>query len=95
VGSTLVTLNVGCRDFLSLSTTTHNRGVLSYSVYRARDTKLKREVAIKILPDEFLSDADRLSRFQREAKQGSPDRAIPRMFVEVFEIALNVKIPLI
>ena len=37
-------------------------------VYRARDTKLKRDVAIKILPDEFCSDADRVSRFQREAE---------------------------
>jgi serine/threonine protein kinase len=36
-------------------------------VYRARDLKLKREVAIKILPEEFSRDADRLSRFQREA----------------------------
>jgi len=37
-------------------------------VYRARDLKLKREVAIKILPDEFSRDADRISRFQREAE---------------------------
>ena len=37
-------------------------------VYRARDTKLKREVAIKILPDEFSRDADRVNRFQREAE---------------------------
>jgi serine/threonine-protein kinase len=37
-------------------------------VYRARDLKLKREVAIKILPDEFAGGADRLSRFQREAE---------------------------
>jgi Tol biopolymer transport system component len=37
-------------------------------VYRARDTKLKRDVAIKILPDEFSHDADRVSRFQREAE---------------------------
>src|SRR5215831_171946 len=37
-------------------------------VYLARDTKLKREVAIKVLPDEFLRDADRVSRFQREAE---------------------------
>src|SRR5437667_9450057 len=37
-------------------------------VYRARDTKLKREVAIKILPEEFSHDPDRLSRFQREAE---------------------------
>src|SRR5881397_2881425 len=37
-------------------------------VYRARDTKLKREIAIKILPEEFSRDADRVSRFQREAE---------------------------
>jgi serine/threonine protein kinase len=37
-------------------------------VYRARDTKLKREVAIKILPDEFSGDPERLIRFQREAE---------------------------
>jgi serine/threonine-protein kinase len=37
-------------------------------VYRARDLKLKREVAIKILPEEFSRDADRISRFQREAE---------------------------
>jgi serine/threonine-protein kinase len=37
-------------------------------VYQAHDTKLGREVAIKILPAEFAHDADRLSRFQREAK---------------------------
>src|SRR6266516_523814 len=37
-------------------------------VYRARDTKLKREVAIKILPEEFSRDRDRVARFQREAE---------------------------
>jgi serine/threonine protein kinase len=37
-------------------------------VWKARDTKLGREVAIKTLPDEFAQDADRLSRFEREAK---------------------------
>ncbi len=37
-------------------------------VYRARDTNLKRDVAIKILPDGFSSDPDRVSRFQREAE---------------------------
>src|SRR5712692_5496334 len=36
-------------------------------VYRALDTKLRREVAIKILPAEFERDADRLARFEREA----------------------------
>jgi Tol biopolymer transport system component len=37
-------------------------------VYRARDSKLGRDVAIKVLPEAFAHDADRLSRFQREAK---------------------------
>src|SRR5271163_2958813 len=37
-------------------------------VYRARDTKLDREVAIKILPDALAQDPDRLARFEREAK---------------------------
>jgi len=37
-------------------------------VYRARDTKLKRDVAIKVLPDAFARDADRMVRFQREAE---------------------------
>lgn len=38
------------------------------AVYRATDTKLAREVAIKVLPDAFAHDADRLSRFTREAQ---------------------------
>src|SRR5256885_13107134 len=37
-------------------------------VYRARDTKLNRDVALKILPDAFASDLDRLARFTREAQ---------------------------
>jgi Tol biopolymer transport system component len=37
-------------------------------VYRAKDQKLGRDVAIKVLPDEFAKDADRVARFQREAK---------------------------
>ena len=37
-------------------------------VWRARDSKLGREVAIKTLPEEFAKDADRLARFEREAK---------------------------
>jgi len=35
-------------------------------VYRARDTKLAREVAIKVLPEVFAADPERLARFQRE-----------------------------
>src|SRR5262245_35664106 len=37
-------------------------------VYRARDTKLNREVAIKVLPTAFAGDAARMARFQREAQ---------------------------
>ena len=37
-------------------------------VYRARDTKLNRDVALKVLPDIFAADPDRLARFQREAE---------------------------
>jgi serine/threonine protein kinase len=37
-------------------------------VYRAADTKLDREVAIKVLPAAFAEDAERLARFEREAK---------------------------
>src|SRR5499426_2112237 len=37
-------------------------------VYRARDTNLKRQVAIKVLPSEVTGDAERLARFQREAE---------------------------
>jgi eukaryotic-like serine/threonine-protein kinase len=37
-------------------------------VYRARDHKLDRDVALKILPEAFASDAERLARFEREAK---------------------------
>ena len=37
-------------------------------VYRARDTKLDRDVALKVLPEAFTADPDRLARFEREAK---------------------------
>ena len=37
-------------------------------VYRARDTRLNRDVAIKVLPDTFSSDPERLARFRREAQ---------------------------
>src|SRR5216684_6482496 len=37
-------------------------------VYRATDTKLKREVALKVLPEAFARDPGRMARFQREAE---------------------------
>src|SRR5436305_13826135 len=37
-------------------------------VYRAMDTTLSRQVAIKILPDAFAADPERMARFEREAK---------------------------
>jgi eukaryotic-like serine/threonine-protein kinase len=37
-------------------------------VFLAQDTKLQRDVALKLLPDDLAGDADRLSRFQREAQ---------------------------
>jgi len=37
-------------------------------VYRARDAKLDRDVALKILPESFASDPDRLMRFEREGR---------------------------
>ena len=40
-------------------------------VYRARDSRLSREVAIKVLPAELASDASRLRRFEKEARSAS------------------------
>ncbi len=37
-------------------------------VYQAKDKKLSRDVAIKVLPEEFARDTDRVARFQREAR---------------------------
>jgi eukaryotic-like serine/threonine-protein kinase len=37
-------------------------------VYRARDTRLGRDVALKVLPDSFSADPERLARFEREAR---------------------------
>lgn len=37
-------------------------------VYRAKDTRLKRDVALKVLPEAFANDRERMARFQREAE---------------------------
>ena len=37
-------------------------------MYRARDTRLKRDVAVKVLPEEFARNPDHVSRFNREAE---------------------------
>jgi serine/threonine protein kinase len=49
-------------------------------VYRATDTQLKRQVAIKVMPSSLAADRDRLARFQREAevRERVPRRRPPR-----------------
>src|ERR1700738_3612784 len=72
-------------------------------VYRARDTKLKRDVALKVLPEAFARDPERMARFQREAEvlaslnhpniahiYGVEDRALVMELVE----GENLKSPL-
>ena len=45
-------------------------------VYRATDTKLNRQVALKILPEAFADDPDRLARFQREALEAAHEAGV-------------------
>jgi eukaryotic-like serine/threonine-protein kinase len=56
-------------------------------VYRALDPRLNRQVAIKVLPDDFASDFDRLRRFDQEAK------AIAQLshpnIVQIFDVGLQ------
>jgi eukaryotic-like serine/threonine-protein kinase len=56
-------IKLGCYEFLAQI----GAGGMG-EVYKARDTKLGRDVAIKVLPEAFAHDPERLSRFQREAK---------------------------
>jgi serine/threonine protein kinase len=67
-------------------------------VYRARDTRLGRDVALKLLPDAYLQDRDRRARFEREAQlltalnhphigaiYGLEDSATPALVTELVE----------
>ena len=56
-------------------------------VYRARDTKLKRDVAIKVLPEAVAADRERLARLQREAKSS------PRSIIPISRISTVSKTP--
>jgi serine/threonine protein kinase len=60
-------LSVGTRLGPYEVTSTLGRGGMG-EVFRARDTRLNREVALKVLPDLFASDPERLARFEREAQ---------------------------
>jgi Tol biopolymer transport system component/predicted Ser/Thr protein kinase len=62
-GQDLVGRRIGSYQILSLL----GAGGMG-EVYRAKDTKLKREVALKVLPDAFANDPERMARFQREAE---------------------------
>jgi eukaryotic-like serine/threonine-protein kinase len=54
-------------------------------VYRARDRKLGRAVAIKILPDAFVTDHERVARFEREAKAVETDNDSVETRVQPFK----------
>ena len=62
-----MSLNVGCRLGPYDVTALIGEGGMG-EVYQATDTKLNRQVALKILPEAFASDPDRLARFVREAQ---------------------------
>ncbi|MCZ6751629.1 MAG: protein kinase, partial [Acidobacteria bacterium] len=62
-GQSLVGRQLGSHQILSLL----GAGGMG-EVYRARDSKLRREVAIKVLPEAFAKDPERLARFRQEAR---------------------------
>jgi len=55
-------------------------------VYRATDTTLGRQMAIKILPDAFVADPERFARFQREAKTLA---SLNHPHIAAIEVTLN------
>ena len=67
-------------------------------VWRARDTKLGREITIKRLPEELAKDADWLARFEREAKAVSSHNhlhvAVPRRNWTIFRGGAGVRLSL-
>jgi serine/threonine protein kinase len=67
VGGFRLALTPGIRLGVYEVTTQIGEGGMG-QVYRTRDTKLNRDVALKILPDAFANDPDRLARFRREAQ---------------------------
>ncbi len=63
------------------------------AVFRARDTKLDRDVAIKILPEAFAHDADRLARFTREAKTLASLNTCRRLTLQMSAILTVIAAP--
>jgi serine/threonine protein kinase len=60
-------------------------------VYKAHDSRLDREVAIKVLPSELSSDEDRLRRFEQEAKATSATSASCSAFSALTKISTNIQ----
>ncbi len=60
-------------------------------VYRARDTKLGRDVAIKVLPDSFSADPERLRRFEQEARAAAALNH-PNILV-VYQLGMQESVP--
>ena len=60
-------------------------------VYRARDTRLGRQVAVKVLPPDLIPDADRLRRFELEAR-AAPALDHPNVLV-VFDVGTHDATP--
>lgn len=58
-------------------------------VYRARETKLGRDVALKVLPDSFARDPERLARFEHEAKTLAPLKHTHIAHTEIGRCAQN------